>query len=122
MKYLITIHSKCRGAFSINLDSPRSLMARDLRVTSLSERMATKVKLMKLLQEIRGYAQISQRRQQPKPPGLFLLQLRSHLNQPARRRRLSVPIQMHENPDIPNPVKITIIESEPALLPHFPAQ
>ena len=97
-------------------------MARELRVTSQIERMATKVRLMKLLQEIRGYAQISQRRQQPKPPGLFLLQLRSHLNQPARRRRLIVPIQMHENPDIPNPVKITIIETEPAFSPPVPAQ
>jgi len=97
-------------------------VARELRVTSQIERMATKVRLMKLLQEIRGYAQISQRRQQPKPPGLFLLQLRSHLNQPARRRRLIVPIQMHENPDIPDPVKITIIESEPALLAPGSAQ
>jgi hypothetical protein len=84
--------------------------------------MATKVRLMKLLQEIRGYAQISQRRQQPKSPGLFLLQLRSHLNQPPRRRRLIVPIQMHENPDIPSPVKITIIGTRPALLPQVPAQ
>ena len=91
-------------------------------LTPQRKRMATKVKLMKLLQEIRGFAQMTQRRAQPKPPGLFLLQLRSHLNQAPRRRRLMVPIQMHENPDIPNPVKITIIESEPALLPHFPAQ
>jgi hypothetical protein len=75
--------------------------------------MATKVKLMKLLQEIRGLAQISQRRAQSKPPGLFLLQLRSHLNDSApRRRRLMVPIQMHENPDIPNPVKITFIKPD----------
>jgi hypothetical protein len=64
---------------------------------------------MKLLQEIRGLAQVTQRRPQTKAPGLFLLQLRSHVNQAtARRRRLVIPVQMHEPPDIPNPVKIKI--------------
>ena len=72
--------------------------------------MAAKVRLMKLLQELRGFAQLSQRRAQPKPPGLFLVQLRSQINQPvSRRRRLTIPIQMHEGPDIPNFVKITHI-------------
>jgi hypothetical protein len=82
--------------------------------------MATKVKLMKLLQEIRGFAQLTQRRQQPKPPGLFLLQLRSHLNHTtSQRRRLKIPIQLLEPPDIPNPVKITFIGGNVA--PEAPA-
>jgi len=77
--------------------------------------MATKVRLMKLLQEIRGFAQLSQRRAQPKPPGLFLIQMRSQLNQSApRRRRLTIPIQMHEGPDIPNFVKITHSPTAPS--------
>ena len=58
-------------------------------------------------------AQITARRPHPKP-GLFLLQLRAHVNQTSsRRRRWVVPIQMHEMPDIPNPVKITFIKSHP---------
>src|SRR5215831_12926693 len=44
------------------------------------ECMATKVRMIKLLQEIRGLAQISQRRPPAKAPGLFLLQLRSHIH------------------------------------------
>jgi hypothetical protein len=69
--------------------------------------MATKMRVMKLLQEIRGLAQVTQRRPQTKAPGLFLLQLRSHVNQAtSRRQRLIIPVQMHERPDIPNPVKI----------------
>jgi hypothetical protein len=77
--------------------------------------MATKVKLMKLLQEIRGLAQINQRRPQNKPSGLYLLQLRSHMGQTtAVRRRLKIPIQLHEPPDIPNPVKITFINAQPS--------
>ncbi len=54
-------------------------------------------------------AQVTQRRPQTKSPGLFLLQLRSHVNQATtRRRRLVIPVQMNELPDIPNPVKIKV--------------
>ena len=78
--------------------------------------MATKLKLMKLLQEIRGFAQLTQRRPQPKPPGLFLLQLRSHVHHATLpRRRLTIPIQLHEPPDIPTPVKITFIGGDVTL-------
>lgn len=67
------------------------------------------MRVMKLLQEIRGLAQVTQRRPHAKAPGLFLLQLRSHVNQAtARRQKLVIPVQMHERPDIPNPVKIKI--------------
>ena len=71
--------------------------------------MATNIKMLKLLQEMRGFAQLAQRRSSPKP-GLFLLQLRAHLNQTTpRRQRLTIPVQMYELPDIPNLVKITHI-------------
>lgn len=75
--------------------------------------MATKMRVMKLLQEIRGLSQIAQRRPHGKPPGLFLLQLRSHFNPGSfPRRKLVIPIQLQELPDIPNPVKITFIKSD----------
>ena len=67
------------------------------------------MRVMKLLQEIRGLAQVTQRRPQTKSPGLFLLQLRSHVNEAThRRQRLVIPVQMRELPDIPNPVKIKV--------------
>ncbi len=83
--------------------------------------MATKVKLMKLLQEIRGFAEMSQRRSQSKPPGLVLVQLRSSFNQKerARRRKLRIPIQMKELPDIPSSVQINHIKAKAS--PVIPA-
>jgi hypothetical protein len=69
--------------------------------------MAAKVKLMKLLQEIRGLAEITNRRPSPRSPGLFLIQLRSHLlhtTQPLRKR---ISVDAQEQPDVPAPVKIT---------------
>jgi len=84
--------------------------------------MANKVKLMKLLQEIRGFAEISQRRAQQKAPGLILVQLRSQFNQASpRRRRLRIPIQMHELPDIPKLVKIHYIKEETTACTAVPA-
>jgi len=78
--------------------------------------MAAKVKIMKLLQEIRGLAQITSRRPQPKPPWLFLVQLRSHLNYTTTsRRRLVIPIDLQDPPDIPHPVKITHVNGFPAI-------
>jgi hypothetical protein len=75
--------------------------------------MATKIKMMKLLQEIRGMAQITNRRPQPKPPGLFLMQLRSHVMQATiPRRRLVIPVDLREPPDIPHPVKITHLNGD----------
>jgi len=70
--------------------------------------MATKIRIMKLLQEIRGFAQVTNRRPQPKQPGLFLVQLRSHVaHTTSARRKLVIPVNLQELPDIPHPVKIT---------------
>ncbi len=63
---------------------------------------------MKLLQEMRGFAEISSRRPQPRSPGLFLMQMRSHVLQTTgskQRRTLAVEIQ--DQLDIAHPVKIT---------------
>jgi hypothetical protein len=69
--------------------------------------MATKIRMMKLLQEIRGLAQITNRRPQPKAAGLFLMQLRAHVAHATyQRRKVIIPIDLKEPPDIPHPVKI----------------
>lgn len=70
--------------------------------------MATKVRIMKMLQEIRGFAEITQRRPQPRQPGLFLIQLRSHVTYTtATKRKQTITVDMLDHPDIPHPVKIT---------------
>jgi hypothetical protein len=69
--------------------------------------MAAKMKLMKMLQEIRGFAEITQRLPQQRPPGLFIMQMRSHVLQTTvTRRRRTIAIQMLETPNIPDAVKI----------------
>ena len=77
--------------------------------------MAARMKLLKMMQEFRGFAELTTRQPQPKP-GLFLMQLRSHLLQtttPKRRHRIS--IQMLEQADIPKPVLIQHSDSLPAM-------
>ena len=76
--------------------------------------MATKVKMLKLLQEIRGFAQISNRRPPPRSPGLFLAQMRSHIFQAAPpRRKLSIRIDNQLPLDIPHQVKINHVRQSP---------
>jgi hypothetical protein len=76
--------------------------------------MAAKVRIMKLLQEIRGFAEITQRRPQPRQPGLFLIQLRSHVTQTTGvKRKQTIAIDMLEQPDIPHPVKIVHLRPTP---------
>ena len=73
--------------------------------------MAAKIRLLKLLQEIRGFAEIANRRPHPRQPGLFLMQLRAHVfntSQSGYKRMIS--IDMQDLPDIPHPVKITHLE------------
>jgi hypothetical protein len=69
--------------------------------------MATKIKLMKLLQEIHAIAEIGRRNPIPKPSPLFLLQLRTHMAETSRpRRRLVVMIDLKDSLDLPHPVPI----------------
>ena len=84
--------------------------------------MATKVKLMKLLQEVRGLAEITSRRPLPKPSVLFLMQLRWQTAAAANmsRRKLVINVDHQEAADIPHPVKIVHRKPvQPELL--FPA-
>lgn len=69
--------------------------------------MATKVKMMKFLQEIRGLAEFGRRYPTPKPSPFFLLQLRSHVAETSHsKRRLVITVDLKDHPDIPHPVKI----------------
>jgi hypothetical protein len=77
--------------------------------------MAAKIRMLKLLQEIRGFAEIAKRRPTPRMPGLILMQMRSHVIQ-ARlpKRKLSVQTDVQSQPDIPHPVKINHVRRDPA--------
>ena len=84
--------------------------------------MATRIKILKLMQEIHGFARITHRRPQPRPPGLFLMQLRSHGTPPVLpKRKLHIAIQMQELPDLPHPVKITHLKESSMRVVVIPA-
>ncbi len=70
--------------------------------------MAAKIRIMKLLQEMRGFAQVTNRLPPQRQPGLFLMQLRSHVGQttrPIMKRVITVEVQ--EPQYVAEPVKIT---------------
>lgn len=76
--------------------------------------MATKMKIMKWLQEVRGLAEISSRRPQNRLPGLVLMQMRSHaLPTAASRSKRTLAVEVQEPLDIPYPVKITYLQGNP---------
>ncbi len=75
--------------------------------------MATKDKLMRFLQEMRGLAEINRRHPAPKSSPLFLMQLRSHLTNSSRPRyRLDISVDAKESAHFPQPVKITHLRSD----------
>jgi len=68
--------------------------------------MATKMKLLKMLQEVKGLAQITNRRPAPRPPFLYLMQLRSHATQPAQPKRRLIIEKGKDTGHLPLPIKI----------------
>lgn len=74
--------------------------------------MAKKMKLMPLFQELKGRAEISNRRPAATSPGVYLMQLREHSG-PATlpRRRLVVSINPSGPASLPHPVKITHVQT-----------
>lgn len=75
--------------------------------------MATKDKLMKLLQEMRGLSEMKRPQLPAKATPLFLAQLRSHLNSTSRpRRRLFIQSDLHEAHCFPQPVEIIHLKSD----------
>ena len=69
--------------------------------------MAAKVNVLKMLQEIRGFAVISNRRPSPRCPGLLLMQFRSvRARNRLGPRRLSITIDSQQSAKAPDPVRI----------------
>ena len=84
--------------------------------------MAAKLKMLTLLQEMRGFALVLNRLPAPRSPGLFLAQLRLHGNQAAwHRRRLSIAIDPPGQPETPLQVKIRYVQQGPDMTAPAPA-
>jgi hypothetical protein len=82
--------------------------------------MATKIKLMKLLQEMRGFSEFNRQHPAPRPSSLYLMQLRSHLAQTSYSRlRLAIKIDLKDSVTLPHPVKIKYVK--PTLAAETPA-
>lgn len=68
--------------------------------------MATKMKVMQLLQETRGLAEVTNRRPQTRTPGLFLVQMRSQcLHTAAAKGKRTLTIDMQALPEAPVKIK-----------------
>lgn len=77
--------------------------------------MATKMKLIRMLQEVKGIAQITNRKPAPRPPLLYLMQLRSQTAQvDTPRRRLVIETEALR-PALP--IKINHIKTDKPGLP-----
>ncbi len=84
--------------------------------------MAAKVKMLKLLQEIRGFAQIANRQPPPRSPGLLVTSIRAAVVQDSpRRRKLSITFDKQTVPDVPHRVKITHVKRNPEPAATVPA-
>lgn len=71
--------------------------------------MATKMKLLKMLQEVKGLAQVTNRRPAPRPPMIYLMQLRSQNTPPhLPKRRLAIE-KGKDTSHVPLPIKINHI-------------
>lgn len=76
--------------------------------------MAAKMNMSKLLQEIRGFAEISNRRSQRRSPELRLTLVGSRVFRSAlRKRRLSIRIDTQDRTNIPYRVKINYVKPGP---------
>jgi hypothetical protein len=79
--------------------------------------------MLKLLQEIRGFAEIVNRCPTPRSPGLLFMHSRTqavHVSLP--KRRLNVTTDVEDHRDTPYPVKINHVEQNtvPAATPPPP--
>ncbi len=70
---------------------------------------------MKLLQEVRGFAQLTNRRPQSRAAGPLLLQAHWLSRRgPGSKYKRTLRIRIDDLPDIPDPVKINHITSRPS--------
>jgi hypothetical protein len=67
--------------------------------------MASRLNMMKLLQELRGLAAVTNRRPQPRLPGPLLLPVRFTRAAAGPTRTIRIAIELL--PEVPCPVKIT---------------
>ncbi|HYG22700.1 MAG TPA: hypothetical protein VEH04_07960 [Verrucomicrobiae bacterium] len=68
--------------------------------------------MLKLLQELRGFSELSRPHSSPKPSALYLMQLRrSRAQRP--KYRLVIQIDLQDVATLPTPVKITHITPNP---------
>jgi hypothetical protein len=80
--------------------------------------MAMKLKMIRLISEYRGYAEVTNRRPKPKRPFLYLLQMRAQSSQvSAEKRRLVVESAEQAVLNAPLPVKINHVKGDQ---PPFP--
>jgi len=80
--------------------------------------MATKLQIMKFVEEIRGYAEITDRRPIPRPAVLCLMDLHSQTQGiTVPKRRLAVTVNLELGPNNPDPVKITYVRPDTLALP-----
>ena len=73
--------------------------------------MAAKIRIMKMLQELRGLAEVTHRRPPPRQPGLFLIQLRSHVQTKQPKTRQVISVDMQDRREVAHPVKITHLQT-----------
>ena len=84
--------------------------------------MAAKANMLKLLQEIRGFAHMANRRPPPRLPALVLTQMRASAGQHSfRPRKLSIAINLPAQPDIPHQVKIVHVKPAPPAVATSPS-
>jgi len=84
-------------------------MAHDLQHTPSIAQMATRINMLKLLQEVRGFTQFTHRPSETRPGGPLLLEFRGSVRRKGPLRRKSLRVRMLEPTDIPHPVVITHI-------------
>jgi hypothetical protein len=86
-------------------------MARDLRHLPGNTLMAAKLRMLKLLQEIRGFAEIVNRCPPPRSSAVLAAQMRPHVFQTVvPRRSLTVTMVERASADISHPVKINHVK------------
>ena len=74
------------------------------------KQMATRVKMLKLLQEVRGHTDFTNRRPLPKRPEALFVPVRPGFGKGGTKRSLRIDIQ--DPPDIPHPVKIIFLNQK----------
>lgn len=72
-------------------------------------RMATRMNMLKLLQEIRGIDDLANRRPFSRYPGLFSIPLRFPTRKAPPKVKRTIPISMQDETDIPAAVPIRFV-------------